>query len=104
MRTGMPATTLCFSPLAPETGTWPTWPVYYSGWMEPFQAHFAEEVIACGAVPLVQIDPEGISLAAIARSQRHGYLGSFAEALHNFGHPVIISFGHEMNGRLILVG
>jgi hypothetical protein len=80
------------------TRTQPNVSVYYSGWMEPFQTHFAEEVTARGSVPLVQIDPQGISLAAIAHGQYNGYLASFAEALHNFGHPVIISFGHEMNG------
>lgn len=95
---GMPASDAGLTAFGTETGTRPNVAVYYSGWMEPFQAHFAEEVTARGAVPLVQIDPEGISLAAIAHGQYDGYLGSFAEALHNFGHPVIISFGHEMNG------
>jgi mannan endo-1,4-beta-mannosidase len=95
---GMPASDAGLTAFGAETGTRPNVAVYYSGWMEPFQVHFAEEVTARGAVPLVQIDPQGISLAAIAHGQYDGYLGTFAETLHNFGHPVIISFGHEMNG------
>jgi mannan endo-1,4-beta-mannosidase len=95
---GMPASDAGLIAFGSETGTRPNVAVYYSGWLESFQTHFAEEVTARGAVPLVQIDPQGISLAAIAHGQYDGYLASFAQELQGFGHPVIISFGHEMNG------
>jgi len=95
---GMPASDAGLTAFGSQTGTRPNVAVYYSGWMEPFQAQFAEEVNGRGAVPLVQIDPQGISLAAIAAGQYDGYLTSFAQAIYDFGHPVIISFGHEMNG------
>lgn len=71
---------------------------YYSGWLEPFQKHFAVTVAEHGAVPLVQMDPTGISLAAIAAGQYDTYLTVYAEAVRSFRHPVIVSFGHEMNG------
>ena len=48
------------------TGVRPGVVVYYSGWMEPFQVRFAEMAARHHAVPLVQIDPTGISLTAIA--------------------------------------
>ncbi len=51
-----------------------------------------------GAVPLVQMDPDDVSIAAIASGQYDGYLSSYAEAVRAYGHPVILSFGHEMNG------
>ncbi len=51
-----------------------------------------------GAVPLVQMDPDGISIAAIASGRYDGYLSSYAEAVRAYRHPVILSFGHEMNG------
>jgi mannan endo-1,4-beta-mannosidase len=73
--------------------------VYYSGWQESFQARFAATVVRHHAVPLVQIDPTGISLAAIASGQYDAYLRSYATAVKAFGYRVILSFGHEMNGH-----
>jgi hypothetical protein len=72
--------------------------MYYSGWFERFQAGFAATAADDGAVPLVQMDPTGVSVAAIAAGKYDGYLSSYAEAVRAYGHPVIISFGHEMNG------
>jgi mannan endo-1,4-beta-mannosidase len=54
------------------TGVKPDVLTYYSGWLEPFRASFAEAAAKQGAVPLVQIDPQAISLAAIASGQMNG--------------------------------
>ncbi len=72
--------------------------VYYSGWFEPFKAGFATTVADHGAVPLVQIDPKNINLAAIASGHYDAYLTSYAQAVRSYHHPVILCFGHEMNG------
>jgi mannan endo-1,4-beta-mannosidase len=72
--------------------------VYYSGWLEPFQVNFATAAAHDGAVPLVQINPTGTSLAAIAAGRYDSYLSNFARAVRAYHHPVILSFGHEMNG------
>jgi mannan endo-1,4-beta-mannosidase len=80
------------------TGVKPNVVPYYSGWLEPFQVSFAATAIQHGAVPLVQIDPTHIRLAAIASGQYDAYLRTYAEAVRAFRHPVIVSFGHEMNG------
>ena len=72
--------------------------VYYSGWYEPFKTGFAKTVAEHGAVPLVQINPTGISLAAIASGHYDAYLTSYAEAVRSYRYPVILGFGHEMNG------
>jgi mannan endo-1,4-beta-mannosidase len=72
--------------------------VYYSGWQESFQTQFARTVVAHHAVPLVQINPTGVSLTAIASGQYDTYLRSYASAVRAFGYRVILSFGHEMNG------
>jgi mannan endo-1,4-beta-mannosidase len=80
------------------TGVRPGIVVYYSGWLEPFQARFAAAVASHDALPLVQIDPTGISLTAIASGQYDAYLHSYASAVKAFGGRVILSFGHEMNG------
>ena len=80
------------------TGVRPGVVVYYSGWLEPFQTRFAATVASHGALPLVQIDPTGVSLTAIASGQYDAYLHSYASAVKAFGGRVILSFGHEMNG------
>jgi mannan endo-1,4-beta-mannosidase len=80
------------------TGIRPGVVVYYSGWREPFQVRFAAMAAKHNAIPLVQIDPTGISVAAIAAGRYDSYLRSYASAVKAFHRQVIISFGHEMNG------
>jgi mannan endo-1,4-beta-mannosidase len=71
---------------------------YYSPWQQPFQRVFAATAAARGADTLVQMDPKSISLTAIAEGQYDSYLRAFAGQVKAFGHPVVVSFGHEMNG------
>jgi hypothetical protein len=70
---------------------------YYSGWAEPFKMAFAAQVRSHGAAPFVQIDPTGASVPAIAAGAYDGYLASYADEVRDYGHPVVIGFGHEMN-------
>jgi hypothetical protein len=72
--------------------------MYYSGWFVPFPTAFATTVASNGAVPLVQMNPTKISVAGIAAGRYDGYLSAYAEAVRAYHHPVIMSFGHEMNG------
>ncbi len=80
------------------TGVRPDVVAYYSGWLEPFQARFATTAAAHGAVPLVQMDPDGISLKAIAAGRYDTYLTAFAAAVRSYRKAVILDFAHEMNG------
>jgi len=80
------------------TGIKPDVVPYYSGWLEPFQVGFAATSADNGAVPLVQMDPDNVSVAAIASGKSDAYLSDFAETVRAFQRPVILSFGHEMNG------
>ena len=81
------------------TGIKPGVVVYYSGWPEPFQAGFAATAANEGAVPLVQMNPTDVSIAAIGAGQYDSYLSAYAKAVRTYRHPVILSFGHEMNGH-----
>ena len=96
---GTPASYAKISAFSTATGVTPNLIMYYSSWLEPFQATFASTTAEHGAVPLVQINPYGVSLAAIAAGQYDGYLTTYAEAVRSYVHPVILSFGHEMNGH-----
>jgi beta-mannanase len=44
------------------------------------------------------MDPERVSVADIASGRYDGYLSAYAEAVRAYHYPVIVSFGHEMNG------
>ena len=70
---------------------------YYSGWGEPFQDGFAQTVSRHGAVTLLQWDPTGVSVTKIADGGYDMYLRLFADSVRQFGKPVVIGFGHEMN-------
>ena len=80
-------------------GRRPNLVTYYSGWPEAFQTGFANSAARHGAVPLVQLNPTGVSVAAIASGQYDAYLRRYAVAVRAYGRPVILSFGHEMNGQ-----
>jgi hypothetical protein len=70
---------------------------YYSGWAQPFATSFAENMHRHGVIPFVQIDPTAASVAGIADGEYDSYLSQYAAAVRDFGHPVVIGFGHEMN-------
>jgi hypothetical protein len=95
---GLPESYAGVSAFTAATGVRPGLVMYYSGWLERFQAGFAREADRHGAVPLVQMEPTGASLAAIAAGRYDTYLRSYAASVKAFGGQVILSFGHEMNG------
>jgi mannan endo-1,4-beta-mannosidase len=71
---------------------------YFSGWPQPFDLSFAKSVHAHGAILFVQIDPTYASIPAIAAGVYDAYLRSYAASVRDFGHSVVLGFGHEMNG------
>ncbi len=72
---------------------------YFGGWAEPFATSFAKRMHSHGVIPFVQIDPTFASVSQIAKGAYDGYLRSYAESVRNFGHAIVIGFGHEMNAR-----
>jgi len=94
---GVPASYAGIRSFAAATGVTPNVVSYYSGWLEQFRRSFADNAARNGAVPLVQVDPTGISMAAIASGRYDSYLISYARAVRALGGPVIVGFGHEMN-------
>ncbi len=47
---------------------------------------------------MIQIQPRNVSLAAIAAGRDDAWLARYAAHCRDYGHPVVIGFGHEMNG------
>ena len=95
---GVPGSNAGVTAFAADTGIKPDVVLYYSGWFEPFQAAFATSVARDGAVPLVQMNPDKVSVADIASGRYDGYLRAYARAVRAYRHPIIVGFGHEMNG------
>lgn len=95
---GAPGSYAGVTAFSTATGVRPRVVVYYSGWLEPFQVSFARNAARDGSVPLVQIDPDGVSLGAIASGRYDSYLSAYALSVRAYREPVILSFGHEMNG------
>jgi hypothetical protein len=95
----MPSSYAGVTAFTTATGVQPNVLMYYSSWLEPFQAGFAAAAAQHGAIPLVQINPYNAPLTTIAAGGYDGYLRDYASAVRSYQHPVILSFGHEMNGN-----
>src|SRR5580704_9916665 len=95
-----PGTPPSYQPIedfAKAAGKAPNLVGYYSGWAQPFSMSFAETVHKHGVIPFVQIDPTFASVPAIAAGDYDTYLRLYADSVRDFGHQVVIGFGHEMN-------
>jgi hypothetical protein len=55
-------------------------------------------IMSDGAVPVIQLNPFNISLAAIAAGRYDAYLRRFATGLGKLGQRVVVSFAAESNG------
>jgi mannan endo-1,4-beta-mannosidase len=95
---GLPSSTSELTTFDNATGNKVDLVTYYSGWYEPFQRQLADSAAANGEVPLIQLNPGGFNLATIGNSANTAYLSQYAAAVKAYGGPVILSFGHEMNG------
>jgi hypothetical protein len=82
---------------AKAAGAQPNLVGYFSGWAQPFAISFARQISRSGVIPFVQIDPTFASVAGIADGAYDSYLRAYADSVRNFGHAVVIGFGHEMN-------
>lgn len=94
----MPNSYCLVSRFGRAVGSQPNLVLDYAYWGEPFVAVFARTAAAHGAVVVIGLDPTGPPVRAVAAGRQDGYLPAFASAVRVFGGPVVISFGHEMNG------
>lgn len=81
------------------TRTRPSITTIYLQFGKPFPEAAACEVTKAGALPLLQIDPNGVSVTSISTRRWNRYLATFGAAVRAFGEPVALSFGHEANGN-----
>jgi mannan endo-1,4-beta-mannosidase len=95
--TGSPPAYQPIAGFARASGQRPNLAGYFSGWAQPFAGSYAKMIRGRGLIPFVQIDPSYASVPAIAAGAYDNYLRSYADSVRNFGHAVVIGFGHEMN-------
>jgi hypothetical protein len=95
---GKPPAYQYVEPFSDIAGQQPNLVAYYSGWAQPFSVSYASMLHSHGAIPFVQIDPSFASVPAIAAGTYDTYLRSYADSVRDYGHAVVIGFGHEMNG------
>jgi Glycosyl hydrolase family 26 len=59
----------------------------------------ARSILATGAIPMLELEPYGISLAKISSGSEDGWLTEYAQAVSSLHSPVIMSFAPEANGN-----
>lgn len=72
--------------------------MYYAAWGVPFNTAFAVHAARHDTVTDVMLEPRQVSVASIAEGHQDKWLRSYAAEIRAFHDPVILSFGHEMNG------
>jgi mannan endo-1,4-beta-mannosidase len=95
---GFPARTSGLASFAAAAAAEPQLVAFYTRFGAPFQASAVCQVIRHGAVPIIQIQPQTASVAAIAAGRYDRYLTRYAKAVRAVRGTVALSFGHEMNG------
>jgi len=81
-----------------DLGKNPAMVMWYIDWRNGgFPLTEAQNVYNAGYVPHIVWEP-WMGLDEILAGKWDGYLQTFGEAVHQFGHPVMLRFGHEFNG------
>jgi mannan endo-1,4-beta-mannosidase len=94
---GAPPNYAPIASFAHTIGTQPNLVGYYSGWAEKFPSSFAQKLHSHHQIPYVQIDPTYATVSQIDAGTYDAYLQTYADSVRDFGHAVVIGFGHEMN-------
>jgi hypothetical protein len=85
--------------IATSVGVSPNLIGQYVTWGRPFDTMAATNALNSGALYYMVWEPFSPSVASIAGGASDAYITQFAQAVHAFGKPVALSFGHEMNGN-----
>jgi hypothetical protein len=95
---GLPASLDGLHAVASQIGKSPNLVEYYVPWGTPLNQTWLLQLLQAGALPLIQFEPRDPSMAQIAAGADDPYTTSLAETIKNLGAPLVLSFGHEMNG------
>lgn len=84
----------------------PAYAIQYYGWYEPFQTADAQAAWNAGTEMFAELQTCGnpcdsstsVPITSVINGTYDSYLINFATQLAAFGHPVMLTFDHEMNG------
>jgi mannan endo-1,4-beta-mannosidase len=96
---GAPFTMAPVNTFAENIGRKPNLIGQYIAWKTPFDATTVSRAWSYGAMSYLAWEPYQTSVRSIARGGSDGYITTFAKAVRELNLPVVISFGHEMNGN-----
>jgi mannan endo-1,4-beta-mannosidase len=95
----VPSSTSALTALTKEIGKQPNIIAYYVPWGQALDQTWILELANDGILPLIQFEPASPSIASIAAGATDSYATTLAETIKNLDVPIVISFGHEMNGN-----
>jgi hypothetical protein len=76
--------------------------ILHFGQPAPWNQAFAEGPLKLtrerGAIPLMDMDPDGVTLKEIIEGKKDTSLKTWAQAVKNYGHPFFFRWAWEMNG------
>jgi len=84
----------------------PDYAIQFYGWQEAFQAADVQDAWDAGTESFLELQTcrnpcnvaTSVPLADVIAGNYDTYLTNFADAVAAFGHPVLMTFDHEMNG------
>lgn len=95
---GVPDSMVPLTAFAKQIGKQPNMVEYYVPWGSTLNQNYVENVYNAGALPVIQFEPATPSVASIAAGSSDTYTTALAGTIKMLNVPVVVSFGHEMNG------
>jgi mannan endo-1,4-beta-mannosidase len=95
---GVPRSMAPFTAFARSIGKTPNLVTYFQRYGHSLTPSHVTDIHSAGALPVIQLEPYEHTTAAIASGATDAYLVAYGQALKRVNLPVVISFGHEMNG------
>lgn len=95
---GLPGSLAPAGTFAANIGRKPNLIGQYVAWWHPFDPAVVARAWSYGALTYLAWEPFQTSARAIANGKADSYITQFAQAVRRLNLPVVLSFGHEMNG------
>ncbi|MBR7839121.1 hypothetical protein KDL01_38015 [Actinospica durhamensis] len=96
---GIPDDMTGLTKLSKEIGKTPNMVAYYVPWGQSLNQTWVLNLVNDGILPLIQFEPTTPSIADIAAGASDAYATTLAQTIKALNVPIVLSFGHEMNGN-----
>jgi mannan endo-1,4-beta-mannosidase len=96
---GVPDSLTGLASMTKQIGKAPNMVAYYVPWGTPLNQTWIIELLRAGALPVIQFQPQTMTIASIADGSTNAYTRTLADTVRRLNLPIVVSFGHEMNGN-----